>query len=297
MAANSSEVSLSELEGELKRERLHPACVWQLRSGSSFGRSGDALERQKLRANGYELLYALSVSALHARHWELFHRVLKLLENFLGESKNVPRLKLLQGMKLEAEHRWNDAQKLYLDILELNGDPPSSARLVAILRSQLRNSEAILTLQRYIQDIPADKAAWQELRKLSCEMHDYDRAVFASCQCILLVPNCAYTAERAAEVYYSIEAYDLARNYYARSIHIALANVPGGVSVAKLPRLNNDNAGSSPEVNSENYQWTDVAKPIPSIPLSAVWGLWMSCTAIESATRPLSRENFNGPIG
>ncbi|KAA8495754.1 ER membrane protein complex subunit 2-B [Porphyridium purpureum] len=266
---------LKELESVLKLDRMHPAFVWQWGTetgathGSALrdlGRWERVIAEAKLSLNGYEMLFSLGVSALHARAWALFDAVERRLKQFLGPSEKIPRLKLLQGMKAEAERRWEDAQEQYLKILSTDGDPPSSARLVAMLRSQLRDQEALLTLQRYVADVPTDKAAWQELRKLSCELHDYERAAFAACQCILLMPSCAYTAQRAAEVYYSMEAYGTARNYYARSIHISLASASGGAHLGVKSGPSNRAATVS----------------LHSVPVSAVWGLWVTCIAIAA---------------
>ena len=243
----------------LKRSRLHPAFLRQLVSVDPPTLHHALLVFEKTLgqdASWLEFLYSMSLSALHAREDSLFSKIVDRLSSLLGD---VPRLKLLSVMRKEADRNWDEAQLHYMTTLSKDGDPPSSARLVAVLRSQLKHQEALIALQRYLQDVPADRAAWQEMCKIACELHDFDRAAFAACQCVLLLPTCPRTAERAAEVYYTLGDYQTARGYYSRSIQLS-------------------STGKGFGGKGEAGQGQDLR----TIPLGPIWGLWLSCKALSA---------------
>jgi len=204
-----------------------------------------------------EILYSLSLSSLHARTIDLFTAVHRRLFDYVGD---VPRVRKLFSMKAETEQRYEAGSHEYIRAAQKDGDPDARARMVAVLREKGSDKEAVLLLQQYLADIPSDWSAWCELRKYAIEMNDYRRALFASCQCVILQPNCVYTMIKTGEIYYTIGDFKTARHYYSRGMHIVI-----------LSQNRTDALRSQDE----------------AFKMECLWGVWMSALAFqESGTIP-----------
>uniref|UniRef100_A0A6T6MXK7 ER membrane protein complex subunit 2 n=1 Tax=Timspurckia oligopyrenoides TaxID=708627 RepID=A0A6T6MXK7_9RHOD len=224
--ADESKSLADVLASVLQNRRVHPSLLWRL-----FG-ADDSINIEKhpvfirLREETQapsgvwlEMIHALAIDALHARHWTLFETLHRYLFSFLG--KRSYRVRALFAMRCEAQGNYENAVAEYQ--LMLREDPSrllAVYRLVSIFKSQNMLEHAVLTLQRYLHDIPSDEKAWNEALILYCELRDWTSAKYAACQRVLLLPSSAEIACTAGSVFYSAGDLKAARQYYARSIEI-----------------------------------------------------------------------------
>ncbi|XP_022101462.1 ER membrane protein complex subunit 2-like isoform X2 [Acanthaster planci] len=110
------------------------------------------------------------------------------------------RVKRLQGMKLEAQGRFDDAKLVYEELLK---EDPSNAmikkRMISIFKAQDRIPEAIKELNKYLESFMADHEAWLELSELYIQEQNYSKAAFCLEELIMSNPHNHLYHQRYAE--------------------------------------------------------------------------------------------------
>ncbi|XP_022101461.1 ER membrane protein complex subunit 2-like isoform X1 [Acanthaster planci] len=139
------------------------------------------------------------------------------------------RVKRLQGMKLEAQGRFDDAKLVYEELLK---EDPSNAmikkRMISIFKAQDRIPEAIKELNKYLESFMADHEAWLELSELYIQEQNYSKAAFCLEELIMSNPHNHLYHQRYAEIRYTqggTESMEIARKYFSQAVKLNSNNI------------------------------------------------------------------------
>ncbi|KAK1172628.1 ER membrane protein complex subunit 2 [Acipenser oxyrinchus oxyrinchus] len=139
------------------------------------------------------------------------------------------RVKRLAGMRLEALERYDEALKMYNDILQDDStNTAARKRKIAILKAQGKNTEAIRELNEYLEQFVGDQEAWHELAVLYINEHDYAKAAFSLEELMMTNPHNHLYCEQYAEVKYTqggMENLELSRKYFAQALKLNNRNM------------------------------------------------------------------------
>ncbi|CAG8469305.1 6999_t:CDS:2 [Acaulospora morrowiae] len=131
------------------------------------------------------------------------------LENLEKRFPNSPRVKILEGMKLEAEEKLDDALKLYDEILEEDdSNIAATKRRIAIFKAKGQDQQAMEALSHYLDAFYNDAEAWLELSSLYLNYHLYKQAGFCLEELILLQPQNHLYHLKYAEILYTCDNID-----------------------------------------------------------------------------------------
>ncbi|CAG8544780.1 36160_t:CDS:2 [Gigaspora margarita] len=129
----------------------------------------------------------------------------KLEKRFPGS----PRVKILEGMKLEAEDKLDEALRLYDEILgKDDSNIAASKRRVAVFKAKGQDQQAMETLSKYLDDFYNDAEGWLELSDLYLKFHLYQQAAFCLEELILLQPQNHFYHLKYAEILYTSDTSD-----------------------------------------------------------------------------------------
>lgn len=148
----------------------------------------------------------------------------QLIAKFKTDSSRVNRL---LGMQNESLGHYDMANETYDKLLETN---PANGlvlkRKVAMFKGQGKMDEAVKELNKYLEQMPGDVSAWQELADMYLSISKYDAAAFCCEELILHDPMNHILHCRLAEIYYTMGAahYANARKYFAQSLEIKKKN-------------------------------------------------------------------------
>ncbi|XP_038051353.1 ER membrane protein complex subunit 2-like [Patiria miniata] len=139
------------------------------------------------------------------------------------------RVKRLQGMKLEAQGRFDDAKLVYEELLkEDSSNAMIRKRLVAIFKAQDRIPDAIKELMKYLESFMADHEAWLELSELYIQEQHYSKAAFCLEELIMSNPHNHLFHQKYAEIRYTqggTESMEIARKYFAQAVKLNSNNI------------------------------------------------------------------------
>ncbi|KAK6490852.1 ER membrane protein complex subunit 2 [Huso huso] len=139
------------------------------------------------------------------------------------------RVKRLAGMRLEALERYDEALKMYNDILQDDStNTAARKRKIAILKAQGKSTEAIRELNEYLEQFVGDQEAWHELAELYINEHDYAKAAFSLEELMMTNPHNHLYCEQYAEVKYTqggMENLELSRKYFAQALKLNNRNM------------------------------------------------------------------------
>ncbi|CAI7925168.1 unnamed protein product, partial [Closterium sp. NIES-53] len=146
---------------------------------------------------------------------------------------NSSRVGRLEGMWLEAKGWWDQADKVYSDLLESNPqDQQVLKRQVAVLKGKGNTVGAIGALKKYLETYMADYEAWKELGDLYLSLHMFKQAAFCYEELLLSAPVNPIYHVTYAEILYSIGG---AENYRQAVSHYAAATeYSGGTNLRAL---------------------------------------------------------------
>lgn len=161
-------------------------------------------------------------SALDYGDYTTADKYLQLLINKFPQSSRVKRL---LGMGLESQGEYENALKLYDEIL---AETPTNLlvlkRKVAIFRAQGNMKLAVEALHDIVKLYQSDSSSWLELADIHLTLCDYNSAAFCLEEVILLNPTTAAYHTKLAEVLYTIgDVQNLikARKHYSISLNLA----------------------------------------------------------------------------
>ncbi|CAG8442746.1 6541_t:CDS:2 [Ambispora leptoticha] len=142
------------------------------------------------------------------------------LDNLEKRFANSPRVKILEGMKLEADGKLDDALTIYRNILETDESNAAGKRIVAALKAKGQIAEAIENLTKYLDVYCNDTEAWLELSALYLDQHLYLQARFCLEEVILLQPQNHLSHLKYAEILYTSDNIQLALREYCRVVEL-----------------------------------------------------------------------------
>ncbi|OQR90687.1 hypothetical protein ACHHYP_05324 [Achlya hypogyna] len=198
------------------------------------------IRREKLRAPDESVKVGralISRGGLGDQAWTVYEQTLlaaldihdlDLVDScFLALKKKFPessRVLRLEGMIMEAQGKYAQADALYKEILAKNpANMLVQKRQVALLRAQGRTEDAIVKLNAVLRCFQTDAAGWCELSDLYLSLGNYKHAAFCYEELILLNPLDAFNHTRLAELYVTIGGNDnlrAARKHFAHALEL-----------------------------------------------------------------------------
>jgi len=180
-------------------------------------------------------------------------------------STNSRRLRRLHAMELESRGMYDEAETIYAELLE--ADPTNIQtlkRLVAVRKAAGDVSGAIARLNAYLRTFPSDDKAWMELAEMYLSISAFEAASFALEEVLLLSPEDYRIHLKYAEVCYTLERMDRARQYYAQSLELKPKNNLRALYGLMLTlRTKGSNTGGGTASNSTSadhdqklYEWS-----------------------------------------
>ncbi|XP_065199203.1 ER membrane protein complex subunit 2-like [Sycon ciliatum] len=166
------------------------------------------------------------IAALDCKQNVLATAYLRELSRKFPGSKRVA---LLRGMSLEALQLYDEADKLYAELLE--HEPANSGvhkRRLAIMKAQGQTFELATGLTKYVQDFRADHDAWLELADVYIGNQEYGKAAFCVEEVIMANPHHHLYHLRYAEIRQTmggVENLEIARKYYSQAVNLHATSV------------------------------------------------------------------------
>ncbi|CAG8448379.1 426_t:CDS:2 [Funneliformis caledonium] len=178
---------------------------------------------------------------------------IKCLENLNKRFPGSPRVKILEGMKLEADDKLDSALALYEDILkEDEANIAASKRRIAVYKAKGQDGQAIDALTRYLDAVYNDAEAWLELSALYLNYHLYQQAGFCLEELILLQPQNHFYHLKYAEVLYTSDNIPVALKQFCRVLELCEDNIRAlcGIKLCTSRLLNLSNISNASTSNS-----------------------------------------------
>lgn len=163
----------------------------------------------------------LAESCLHALHVATSHS---------SATKESSRYRKLLGICLEASGKFDDAAKVYDELLVENPSNGYAAkRKYCILAAQAgKEEEAIKALNDYLSMHPGDIAAWNQMAEACLSVSDFKGAAYCYEEVVLGCPLDSNVHMRLGEVYATaggIENAKLARKHLAQAVQLDANNL------------------------------------------------------------------------
>ncbi|KER33685.1 hypothetical protein T265_00567 [Opisthorchis viverrini] len=189
------------------------------------------------------------------------------LERLKTQFKKSSRVDRLTGMYLEKNGRFDDAHAVYTQLL--NDDPTNTLarkRMIAILKAQRKNVEAIYELRQYLKIFMSDFEAWNELTDLYLVEGDFKHAAFCMEELILSNPHNHLYCQRYAEIKYTeggSENLELARAYFSRSCQLNPNNLRSLYGLLLACSALDHHLSSAPLGSVPVLSWKEAPQPSP----------------------------------
>jgi len=170
---------------------------------------------------------------------------IKQLMKKFPSSRRVQRLK---GLHKESLEKWDDAKKIYEDILrERPEDTVTQKRLIALHKQRGRNDQAVEEINKYLETFCTDPEVWHELAELYIEVGTLSRAAFCYEELLLSNPRSMYHVLTYAELMYSTgkpEDLETSRKYFSLAAYLDSNSIRAlwGLVVANAALLEKDRA-------------------------------------------------------
>ncbi|WVN89700.1 uncharacterized protein L203_104930 [Cryptococcus depauperatus CBS 7841] len=137
------------------------------------------------------------------------------IETLHAKFPNSPRVRILDGLRLEADEDFVRAKAVYEDLLkEDETNVTAHQRLISL---SLPSSSAIPLLLSYLDTFYSDPAAWSVLADLYCEKGLYSQALTALGHIAIISNWDDGVIRRSGEVAYTMGDYQLALKYFLRA--------------------------------------------------------------------------------
>ncbi|KAF9972911.1 ER membrane complex subunit 2 [Actinomortierella ambigua] len=193
-----------------------------VRLGKSLITSGAV---KKLDADAWLVYEQVAIAALDVGDELLAHKCIEALEAKFPGSARVRRL---QGMRLEAHGKLEEASAIYKAILEEDEtNVLASKRQVVVLQTMGQTAEAIAALVKYLDINYTDFEAWLQLGDMYLAEHMYSQAAFCLEECLMLQPQNHIFHLKYAEILYTQENYALALKEFCRVVELCKDHVRG----------------------------------------------------------------------
>ncbi|KAF9167077.1 ER membrane complex subunit 2 [Actinomortierella ambigua] len=207
---------------------------------------------KKLDADAWLVYEQVAIAALDVGDELLAHKCIEALEAKFPGSARVRRL---QGMRLEAHGKLEEASGVYKAILEEDEtNVLASKRQVMVLHAMGQTTEAIAALVKYLDINYTDFEAWLQLGDMYLSEHMYPQAAFCLEECLMLQPQNHIFHLKYAEILYTQENYSLALKEFCRVVELCKDHVRGlyGIKLCtshlrQNPRLAKDTKATNQE--------------------------------------------------
>ncbi|WVO17432.1 hypothetical protein L204_105124 [Cryptococcus depauperatus] len=137
------------------------------------------------------------------------------IETLHAKFPNSPRVRILDGLRLEADEDVERAKAVYEDLLkEDETNVTAHQRLISL---SLPSSSAIPLLLSYLDTFYSDPAAWSVLADLYCEKGLYSQALTVLGHIAIISNWDDGVIRRSGEVAYTMGDYQLALKYFLRA--------------------------------------------------------------------------------
>lgn len=158
---------------------------------------------------------------LKAESWTIY-----CLEKLRAQFPDSARMKRLMGMVLEGQEEWDDAKKIYENLIEETPeDMAAHKRLIAMYKARGRNAEAIDHLNKYLEYFAVDQDVWHELAEFYIAECNLGKASFCFEELVLNNPRSIYNVVTYAELLYSQGDFELSRKYYCLALELDASNI------------------------------------------------------------------------
>lgn len=182
----------------------------------------NASSRRKLGSDVWTVYEQVAIAAMDSQCLDVAKACIEMLLSKFPDSIRVGRL---EGMWFEAKGQWQQADKIYTGLLEVQPlDPFIHKRKAAIAKGQGNLAGAVEALKQYIEIFMADHDAWRELAETYVFLQKYNQAAFCYEELLLMQTSNVLWHLRYAEVQYTLgglENLKIAKKYYASAIKLS----------------------------------------------------------------------------
>jgi ER membrane protein complex subunit 2 len=183
-----------------------------------------------------------------------------------GVEKSSVRFRRLLGRCMESEEMYEEADKLYDELLS---DNPSNLlvlkRKYCIRKAQSgKEVEAVKALNQYLEQNYSDPAAWYEMAQLRKQLGDYKGASFALEEVVLITPLDSNLHCELAECYACIGGLDrllAARKHMAQALELDSSNRRAQYGLAVIADSYVNEAAKAKKGEVDEYE-IEVAKEL-----------------------------------
>eukprot|EP00037_Helgoeca_nana_P009839 m.86324 g.86324 ORF g.86324 m.86324 type:complete len:277 (-) comp19839_c0_seq1:42-872(-) len=211
------------------------------------------------------------VAALDCNQPKIFTQCYEPLEKRFG--KESVRVGLLDGQRLEAEGKFDEAAAKYAALLKV--EPTSAAthkRSVSIAAAKGDIPLAIKKMNDYLDKFAADPEAWTEMASLTLKDSRFESAKFCFEELILTNPYNHLFHQRYAEVLYTMGGNGnlaLCRKHFAQAVNLnptSTRALYGLLLVAKKLSLSGDKEAAELAARAQTLL-TELYKGKPNAPM------------------------------
>ncbi|XP_032815121.1 ER membrane protein complex subunit 2 [Petromyzon marinus] len=248
----SSVAEMYDVTWEEMRDKLRKWREENCRNSEQILEVGEELINEHASRLGDDIWIVyeqVCIAALDCSRLDLAVHCLRQLRRQFPGSHRVRRL---EGMKYEFQEKYDEANKLYDEIIqEDDANTAARKRKIAILKAQGKVAEAVKELNEYLKLFVADQEAWQELADLYVSELEYSKAAFCLEELILFNPHNHLFCQKYAEVKYTqggLDNMEVARKYFAQALKLNNINMRAlfglymsSVHVASNPKTNTKN--------------------------------------------------------
>ncbi|CRH04037.1 ER membrane protein complex subunit 2, putative [Plasmodium relictum] len=156
---------------------------------------------------------------------------------------NGKKINILKGMVYESKNKNTEALNIYKNYLgKYPCDPLIRAKIINLkkfLESDI--NKVIQLLNDHLKEFPLDLESWHELAEIYLKDCLYSYSLYCFEEILLHSPTNLYFILTCAELYYTINQYELSSKYFCLSIKIQNSNLRGlwGIILLNVTRYSN----------------------------------------------------------
>ncbi|CRG95619.1 ER membrane protein complex subunit 2, putative [Plasmodium gallinaceum] len=165
----------------------------------------------------------------------------KLNEKF--GNLNGKKIDILKGMIYESKNKNTEALNIYKKCLCKYPCDPLVRTKIINLKKILENdiNKVVQLLNNHLKEFPLDLESWHELAEIYLKDCLYSYSLYCFEEILLHLPTNLYYILTCAELYYTLNQYELSSKYFCLSIKIQNNNLRGlwGIILLNITRYSN----------------------------------------------------------
>lgn len=210
----------------------------------------------------YNLYDQIFVAALECGKLELADKFKGLLIAKFNPSTSI-RAKRIVALFHEANEEWDEAEKIYSDIL--TADDTNTVvwkRLASVYRSKGNRGQAIQHLVSYLDTFTTDLEAWSELSNIYITEGMYQQASFCIEELLMQREANHLLHVRYADLQFTLGHNDIALKYYCSALELCpdLVRALYGIRLCCSLLLDSDIKNKKPQVKPTTTALNELAK-------------------------------------